>query len=436
MSSSPEADSLRLSAADFDAYLPERATSNAYTRPRLELKQRMLAWAKGVVTRLAEIDIPVDVSGSDEHPSLRNGRRVDCQRVFFWRDADARSEIERLIDRKRSLAAALGDPAPHQRHVFLALRLDAQKVEVSVELHPEAWVDCRNLRAILADPLRTLALTSALEALPDQFTIGLASDTERTPAARATSDAIRALGARSEQEAKSLWIGWTIPRDVAVTHAELLVDQLEDAIVALGPIEKIIAWAPDNDLIDLGSEVEAAKADRARVHEEAERDRVQWQARRDRVEQEERARGRERADARALTPTPSPPKGEAAAGGEAESPPDPSRLQDPDRAAAGGSHPGAAERPRARPRILSRKPLVTEVDPTAPIEKGTRVQVLAGPFRGKVGVVQELDGKGAARVMLGLLATRVDVKDLMAAAEGKERPALASSHRKPMGARS
>src|SRR5208282_6426864 len=94
----------------------------------------------------------------------------------------------------------------------------------------------------------------------------------------------------------SLWIGWTIPRDVAVTHAELLVDQLEDAIVALGPIQKIIAWAPDNDLIDLGSEVEAAKADRARVHEEAERGRAEWQARRDRAEQEERARGRERAE--------------------------------------------------------------------------------------------------------------------------------------------
>jgi hypothetical protein len=424
MSSSPEADPLRLSATDFDAYLPERATSNAYTRPRLELKQRMLAWAKGVVTRLAEIDIPVDVSASDEHPSLRNGRRVDCQRVFFWRDADARAEIERLLDRKRSLAAALEDPAPHQRHVFLALRVDAQKVEVSVELHPEAWVDCRNLRAILGDPARTLGLTSALEALPDQFTIGLASDTERAPAAHATSDALRALGVRSEQEARSLWIGWTIPRDVAVTHAELLVDQLEDAIVALGPIEKIIAWAPDNDLIDLGSELEAAKADRARIHEEAERERAQWQARRDRVGQEERARGRERSER---------VSGESdAAGGGAEEVP----SREPEREIEATSRARRAERKVPLPRILPRRPLVTEVDPTVPIEKGIRVQVLAGPFRGKVGVVQELDGKGAARVMLGLLATRVEVKDLMAAAEGKERPALASSHRKPMGARS
>ena len=68
----------------------------------------------------------------------------------------------------------------------------------------------------------------------------------------------------------------------------------------------------------------------------------------------------------------------------------------------------------------------------AAARRGVRVRVLEGPFAGKVGVVQELDGKGSARVMLGLLATRLDVKDLVASAEGRERPALSSSHRKPI----
>jgi hypothetical protein len=51
-------------------------------------------------------------------------------------------------------------------------------------------------------------------------------------------------------------------------------------------------------------------------------------------------------------------------------------------------------------------------------------------------VVYDLDGKGAARVMLGLLATRLDLKDLIATAEGRDRPPLASSHRKPVPVRS
>jgi len=56
--------------------------------------------------------------------------------------------------------------------------------------------------------------------------------------------------------------------------------------------------------------------------------------------------------------------------------------------------------------------------------------VLHGPFAGKVGVVRELDGKGGARVLLGLLETRVDVADLRVDRDG--RPRLGSSHRRPM----
>ena len=95
---------LSLNARDFDAYAPEKATSNAYSRPRLEVKQRALAWARGVVARLGELGMPVDVHGSDEHPTLRNKKRVDRQWVFFSRDAEAREGLDRLLDRGRSIA--------------------------------------------------------------------------------------------------------------------------------------------------------------------------------------------------------------------------------------------------------------------------------------------------------------------------------------------
>jgi transcription antitermination factor NusG len=82
---------------------------------------------------------------------------------------------------------------------------------------------------------------------------------------------------------------------------------------------------------------------------------------------------------------------------------------------------------------VDREPAPVEA---SPFERGARVSVLKGPFAGKVGVVQELDGKGGARVMLGLLAVRLDVKNLISAVEGRGRPRLSSSHRKPMPARS
>jgi transcription antitermination factor NusG len=73
---------------------------------------------------------------------------------------------------------------------------------------------------------------------------------------------------------------------------------------------------------------------------------------------------------------------------------------------------------------------------------GTRVRIASGPFEGKEAVVQELDGKGGARVRLGLLNTRLDVSELVP--EGRpprssapkrgvsrgRRPAIGSSHRR------
>ncbi len=70
-------------------------------------------------------------------------------------------------------------------------------------------------------------------------------------------------------------------------------------------------------------------------------------------------------------------------------------------------------------------------DHGARIEKGSQVRALGGAFEGKTGVVQELDGRGGARVMFGLLTTRVEIVDLVVMSPGKARPMLGSSHRKP-----
>ena len=65
------------------------------------------------------------------------------------------------------------------------------------------------------------------------------------------------------------------------------------------------------------------------------------------------------------------------------------------------------------------------------IDRGAHVRALAGPFAGQAGVVQELDGKGGARVLFGLLAARVELRDLTIADKKRGRPVLSSSHRKP-----
>lgn len=460
---------LDLHARDFDAYAAEKATSNAYSRPRLELKQRALAWARGVVARLAALGLAVDVHGSDEHPTLRNKKRVDCQWVFFWRDEAARDELDRLLDQGRTISQVIDDPSPFARHAFLALRLDAEGVEVCFAVHPEARVDVDNLRARLDDESGAGAseLIAALAALPEEFRVGVRAD-DRVACNTATPEALRGMLERAAAGQVPLWIGWSVSRETALLHAETLGAQLEDALVALGPLYKLVAWSRDNDRIALDRRLAGVEQARARTHAEVEAQNERWLREQSEARQrslEQAAARSEEARRRALPRSeearrPPPP----ARSEEARRPPAPAAPRRPSldtlftfgsaraaAAAASAGDPRATRPPRSEPppapgaelaapavtvHVHVAAPPVREPRPAAPpstvIEKGARVRVRSGPFADKVGVIGELDGRGGARVLLGLLSTRLDLGELELSLEGRERPALHSSHRKPL----
>jgi hypothetical protein len=64
--------------------------------------------------------------------------------------------------------------------------------------------------------------------------------------------------------------------------------------------------------------------------------------------------------------------------------------------------------------------------------RGTHVRVVSGPFEGRLGVLQELDGKGGATVLFGLLPARLPLAQLVAATR-RDRPVFASSHKRAPG---
>jgi hypothetical protein len=271
----------------------------------------------------------------------------------------------------------------------LALTLGADHVEVALEVPPG---DLSRARARLEDPKRALALVAAIEALPEQFELGASGEPLRVPASRTSANDLRALLDRADRELRCVWLGWSLARAVAVEHAAVLDEQLEDAIVALGSV-----------LVLFGHPTGTAVQDAPRVRRHHRRD------------EEPRSTGR-RPRARDREPEP-----------EREVEVDPESAGERDSIVPRLLRPALARPPL---RATVRRPTVVA------IEKGARVRVLEGPFAGKVGVVQEVDGKGGARVMLGLLAVRVDVKDLGGFEQGRERLRLGSSHRKPTPVRS
>lgn len=384
--------------------------------------------------RLDELGLALEVVVPDEveqHLSSRAPRAI-AQRVLFVRDQFGRSGVPRTEP----------DVDPLRAHAYLALTIDSVHVEVALEVCPEAEADVKNLRARLGDPPRLLELTTLFETLPQEFAIGVIGVPSFPSAEHASADDIRALLDDSQRSRRALWVGWSVKREVALAHSSELDDQLADALVVLAHAYKLLAWAPDNDLIGAGRRG-AWRAGRARNEERRERGREERRKRRNVRKKPVRVEGtrREREDARRLLSVAE----REVTGPASKAPPragrDEATLADADRARAEGQG-GRGGVPARRPMLQTmmrargaRPALVAEVDPKLPIEKGTRVRVLAGPFADKVGIVQELDPKGRARVRLGLLAATLDLRDLVASTEG-QRPMLTSSHRRPRGARS
>jgi hypothetical protein len=346
-----------------------------------DLQRRMDAWAAGVVERLEDLGVVATTDGTE-------------------RDKGAISPHVRFVLR--------GAPADATR---LVLGMDAVRVRAGLELPPS---QARAVRAWLSDPAHALELATALEALPEQFTMGASGDLASAEAPRATADDMRALLDRIEREGSTAWIGWSVPRELAVEHAALLAEQLADAVVALAQLFALLGA----DAVDRpGTRGDHGAAGGAKGRRFSGR---RAAADRPRGEDDERDRGRTaRTRPRGREREHEPER-------EAEAEPEP--VREAPQARGRGLDAKPPPRPGSRRRPSKASPVV--------IERGARVHVLKGPFSGKVGVVHELDGKGGARVMLGLLAVRLEVGNLVPVTEGGGRPRLSSSHRKPIPARS
>jgi hypothetical protein len=298
----------------------------------------------------------------------------------------------------------------------LALSADPQGIAVALEV-PAEHVHAVRMR--LGEGARLLELTAALEALPEQFAIGVGSAEllSLPAAANASPDDVRALVDRAERQRQPLSVRWAIPRDVALEHAADLDDQLEDAIVALGSVFVLLT----DEGPPAGARLPTARG-REGKHVPAD-DHRKGGKRRARALQrdEERERDREREPDSDVEPEST----REHAGPLRRTP---SSLRTPGHKLL---RPGLRSRRSHDERARGQEGGAVDA-----IEKGARVRVLDGPFAGKVGVVHELDGKGGARVMLGLLAVRLAVKDLALSVERRSRPLLSSSHRKPLPVRS
>jgi hypothetical protein len=246
-----------LTDRDFDAYAPQKWRSNAFTRDRQEVKQKLVGLGRGLAGSLVSSDgAPLLLEASAEQPALANHHQVSGQHAYFSRNEGARKELDAIIDRGRTMAAIIDDPTPQHSHIFLALSVTQAMADVSLKLHPDAKVDRQNLERKCEDFFEREKLLVLLRGLGDGFQVGRVPT---DPAARtesllpaATLSEEQLVGVLADTAAGALWFyaGLRVMREDARVGAGF-GDLAREALGKLLPIYQFIAWTRDNDFVSI-----------------------------------------------------------------------------------------------------------------------------------------------------------------------------------------
>jgi hypothetical protein len=249
---------------DFDAYAPNKWKSNVFNRERLEVKQKLVALGKELAgTAIAADGSPLTCDASAEHPALWNHKQVEAQQVFFSRNEGARRELDRVIEKARSMTTMLEDPTPQRNHVFLAVSLFLDRIDFALKLHPDARVDRQNLERKLAEPWERERFIEGVAALPEGYAIGVTGQS-RTPCS-ALDDArlteVLKEFALPEKPGATHWlvVDRQVPRAEAASAGTDLVARAKDELAALVPVYHFVAWSRDNDWVSMREQLKQEK---------------------------------------------------------------------------------------------------------------------------------------------------------------------------------
>lgn len=247
---------------DFETYTSEKWSSNLYNLQRLRVKQKLVALASVVQPDVEAMRLALEAETSAERPSIWNRKRVDAQWLYFSRDAYAKKELSAILDRERSLAENIDDPAHYHRHAVLAVRVDEAGVAVLLGVHQCAWLDRRNMQQKWANAYQRPRLLALFADAPaDMLWCG---DGE-TAAADQLTDA-RLDGLLSRAVEVEGWIALERRYDCRqdrLTSPDFAVE-VRDALETLAPFYRYFAWSRENDFVAMAPVVAQEKRQKRR----------------------------------------------------------------------------------------------------------------------------------------------------------------------------
>ena len=253
---------------DFEAYAPRKWKSNVFNRERLEVKQKLLGLGKALASGVASVDgSPLTLEASVEHPAQWNHKQVDAQHIFLSRNEAARKELDAILAKGESFATLLADPTPQRNHIFLAVTVGHERLEIALKLHADARVDRQNLERRIEDHFEREKVIELLRNLPGEFQLGLTTGTLAPTSSTnegQLAELIAGLAAPSPMAIpgtpqKLLFIGRSFSRAEVVAAGPGFFDVARQALAALLPIFHFIGWSRENDYLSIRETLQKEK---------------------------------------------------------------------------------------------------------------------------------------------------------------------------------
>jgi len=155
------------SEADLGALADPLSRDAAYNEHRLALRRKLGALSKAFLAR-GKGELPPLLARTSLHaPHAFNGKRVSRLWTYICRDKAEKSRLKKVVgaDLAKDLDAAY-------RNAYLCLAVESDALEVSLQIHSDAWFDGANFqRRVAAEGPKEL--TKLLNEL-DGFTLRLA----------------------------------------------------------------------------------------------------------------------------------------------------------------------------------------------------------------------------------------------------------------------
>ncbi len=239
----------------FATYSPDKWSSMVHNLARMQAKEKLVQLTTVAAGGLIEELQGLAKASSDEIPNITNGKKVDSQWVYWFRDPTERDSLQSFLKATPLDGATMFNIAAQDKHCTLAVILREKEIWIGFRVAAGATVDRQNLQSKLEKSWERESLVELMQELPEGTVLG--SEGKGIEVSEISPDD---LAHQPLSKTDPLWqVGHSVSIEDAIGFGGDLADHLARWLGALVPVYRVCAWSRDNDFIAATKQIQQEK---------------------------------------------------------------------------------------------------------------------------------------------------------------------------------